>query len=987
MIEVKLAIHSQRLSPFHQALIAHELTLKHPTRDHRKLTRSLSSASVDLQPHQIDAALFAFQSPLSQGALLADEVGLGKTIEAGLVIAQLWAEGRRRILILVPASLRKQWQNELFEKFGLPARILEGPSPSGQNPFPECFQKGEIAICSLHYAYRRLDLLQRAKPFDLVVIDEAHHFRNVWKSNNKIAPKIQEALRGEPKLLLSATPLHNNLMELYGLVSFINPELLGTRESFRFRFVEDSRGLRAQNVEELKARLKGVCKRTLRRQVQEYVRFTERKAELFPFTPYDDEHELYEKVSEYLRRERLAAVPHRQRTLMLLVYRKILASSSFAIAGTLEKLIRRLERLLRGEPTEAEDDESLLEDVDGFEEEREELGGEDDVIAVGEEEFTREEIEAELAELREYHNLALKIKRNAKGEALLRVLQQIFGTRKEGWPEKAVVFTESRRTQQYLLELLEARGYKGQVTTFSGQNTGRIAARAYERWRRDVPERLQEKLSKEAAIREALIHEFKRYTKLLIATEAGAEGINLQFCNVVINYDLPWNPQRVEQRIGRCHRYGQRHDVVVLNFLNERNHADRRVYELLDQKLRLFQGVFGASDEVLGAIGSGVDFEKRILEIYQSCRTPEEIDAAFKKLQEELAERIQDRLAETRRKLLEHFDDDVRARLKLVERQTREELGQLEERMLALLQSVLEPGRIEVEGEAGGKRIRIYGWPRELEAYLTGVRPGAFWLGAGAGDELKERGLERLHLDHLLMRGILRYIKEQPRARVVPVELLYTEGGHKITLLEPYLGREGFWLCFKVAFEGLEREERLAHIVYVHDPERGAGWRRLPQEIAEKFPQVTARKGTHAPRSVPQQIHADLSNALEQWIEAVRSRIEENNWIYINEELEKLDRCGEDVLLQLEAERDRVRREWEEAKRRLQQAKTFQERLALREAVFDLERKHQKKSKEILEKEKVLLEKREKAYKALKAKAELSIQREELVGIAHWVLR
>src|SRR4030066_1554599 len=149
-------------------------------------------------------------------------------------------------------------------------------------------------------------------------------------------------------------------------------------------------------------------------------------------------------------------------------------------------------------------------------------------------------------------------------------------------------------------------------------------------------------LSKDAVIREALIHEFRNHTKILIATEAGAEGINLQFCNIVINYDLPWNPQRVEQRIGRCHRYGQKYEVIVANFLNTKNRADRRLLELLQTKLNLFDGLFGSSDEILGALESGIDFEKRILEIYQSCKTPEEIDTAFDELQGSMKDSISD---------------------------------------------------------------------------------------------------------------------------------------------------------------------------------------------------------------------------------------------------------------------------------------------------------------------------------------------------------
>ena len=160
-------------------------------------------------------------------------------------------------------------------------------------------------------------------------------------------------------------------------------------------------------------------------------------------------------------------------------------------------------------------------------------------------------------------------------------------------------------------------------------------------------------------MRAALVEHFRDEAAILIATEAAAEGINLQFCNLVVNYDLPWNPQRIEQRIGRCHRYGQKFDVVVVNFLNKNNAADQRVYELLDEKFRLFNGVFGASDEVLGAVESGVDFEKRIAAIYQKCRTPEQIQFEFDQLQQELETEIAAGQRDAREKLLDNFDQEV----------------------------------------------------------------------------------------------------------------------------------------------------------------------------------------------------------------------------------------------------------------------------------------------------------------------------------------
>jgi superfamily II DNA/RNA helicase len=179
-------------------------------------------------------------------------------------------------------------------------------------------------------------------------------------------------------------------------------------------------------------------------------------------------------------------------------------------------------------------------------------------------------------------------------------------------------------------------------------------------------------------MRSAIVDYFKDQGQIMIATEAGAEGINLQFCSLVVNYDLPWNPQRIEQRIGRCHRYGQKHDVVVVNFLNQTNEADQHVFRLLSEKFKLFEGVFGASDEVLGAIESGVDFEKRIADIYQRCRTTQEIKTSFDQLQSELGTQIDEAMTRARQLLFEHFDDEVREKLRVSDESSRHYLNRYE---------------------------------------------------------------------------------------------------------------------------------------------------------------------------------------------------------------------------------------------------------------------------------------------------------------------
>src|SRR5664280_2363 len=225
------------LTDFHAKYFAHELTKRSPSDSVEMLAGVLADAQVDLNPHQVEAALFAFRNPFSKGAILADEVGLGKTIEAGLLLAQNWAERKQRLLVIVPANLRKQWSQELADKFYLPSAILETRTfndtvrAGGLNPF----QQDAIIICSYQFARSKEPYL-RQTPWDLVVIDEAHRLRNVYKTSSRIALAIKNAVAAFPKVLLTATPLQNSLLELYGLVSIIDEYTFGDLKSFRARF-------------------------------------------------------------------------------------------------------------------------------------------------------------------------------------------------------------------------------------------------------------------------------------------------------------------------------------------------------------------------------------------------------------------------------------------------------------------------------------------------------------------------------------------------------------------------------------------------------------------------------------------------------------------------------------------------------------------------------------------------------------------------------
>ena len=632
------------------------------------LSQSLASARVDLNPHQVDAALFALRSPVSKGVLLADEVGLGKTIEAALVLSQRWWERQRNLLLIVPASLRKQWSTELREKFSLPSIILDAkrlkeitadgrPTPIG---------RGEgIIILSYEFAARIPDTLRNIN-WNLVVFDEAHKLRNVYKAaETSRAAVLKQALAGKQKLLLTATPLQNNLMELFGLITIIDETYFGSEQAFKAEF-----GGREEVASQamLARRLEPICKRTLRRQVQKagLINYTNRLPKTFDFTPDKLETDLYELMSTYLQRQDTLALGNNGRHLVTLMLRKILGSSSFAIAQTLNKMLIRLEekQIINF---------ATLDDIDGFAEEADdwrEAGRGDEADALDERgdyeagKIDPKELQAEINELRYYRDLALSISDNAKGRALLDCLQGVLSEiTGKGGQRKAVVFTESVRTQTYLRELLENNGFRGQTVILNGSNSDKDSNAVYKAWLAKHRGTDVVSGSKTADMKAAIVDSFRHDREILIATESGAEGINLQFCSLLINYDLPWNPQRVEQRIGRCHRYGQKIDVTVINFLNRKNQAEARIHQLLEEKFKLFDGVFGSSDEVLGAIESGVDIERRILDIVQSCRTNDEINAAFDLLQSEFSVEIDEAKKDARNKLLAEMDDKVIERL------------------------------------------------------------------------------------------------------------------------------------------------------------------------------------------------------------------------------------------------------------------------------------------------------------------------------------
>lgn len=889
-----------QITPYHAKYFAYELTRQLPSNDIGKLTASLQDAQVDLNPHQVEAALFAFQSPLSNGAILADEVGLGKTIEAGIILSQQWAERKRKLLIICPSNLRKQWNQELLDKFFLPSTILETKSfnqaikDGNFNPFNI---KDSIAICSFQFAKAK-DIYLEKTEWDLVIIDEAHRLRNVYKPSNKIGNALKEALWKRKKVLLTATPLQNSILELYGLVSIIDDYVFGDLKSFKSRY---SHQLDDDDFNELKSRLQPICKRTLRRQVLEYIKYTDRKAICEEFYPTDEEHQLYTWVSEYLQRPTLYALPNSQRQLMTLILRKLLASSSYAISGTLDSLINRLETLIDKNETNIFDQLEL--DYDVLAETQEEwLQEENDESVVEEAPLSDEDIEAiklEIEDLKRFRELARRILVNTKAEHLFTALGKAFEQLEIlGANKKSLIFTESRRTQDYLLNILEARGYKDKVVLFNGVNNDPKSNKIYKDWLKEHKGTDKITGSPSADKRAALVDYFRNEATIMIATEAAAEGVNLQFCSLLVNYDLPWNPQRIEQRIGRCHRYGQKFDVVVVNFLNKKNAADERVYELLNEKFFLFDGVFGASDDVIGTrvdrlanIESGVDFEKRIAKIYQECRTVDEIQKAFDDLKEEFEPDITEKMQNVRSTLLEKFDEEVRDKLKIDFENSKAYLNAFEQKLWKTTQYFLKDNAVFGDNDYSFS-LKKNPFPDE------NIHSGPYMIlkaveGRKKSEVFIPEDTNIYRIGHKLAQRILKACKQQ-ETPVVEIVFDYTNTQTKITLLEQYIGKSGWLRVEHLTIQSFEDED---YVLLACINENGES---IDKETAERLFSLTASVGSKV--DIPQEIKPLFNDVLSQQEQEIISVNAIRNRDFFDTEMDKLDQWADDMKISLEKE-------------------------------------------------------------------------------------
>lgn len=882
------------LSPHQAKYFAHELERSYANDHVGKLAGLLFDAQVEPKPHQIDAALFALKGNATRGVILADEVGLGKTIEAGIVITQYWAERKRNILIVAPASLRQQWKQELYEKFLIPSELLDSKSKSallgGQSG-------KQVLIASYEFIQQNKADLVRA--WDLIVADEAHRLRNFYKGRNqsKVASAVGDVMDGAKKIvLLTATPLQNRLEEIYGLISLFDPEYFRSLEVFRDRYIKTNG---AQfSPDDLADRVGHLTKRTLRRDAEKYIRFTKRDPLTVKFQPSAAEMELYDLVNDYLQRDTLYAFSNSQRSLFSQVIRKRLGSSTFAVGITLRKTARRLaEELAMGGGRRNYQSFFDLEDdlLDEDRVEAEAFGTFDEPDEDWSDPVIREQIQLEIDELDEYAALAESIHQNQKslklGEAIERGFERL---RELGAPEKAIIFTEYTDTQQFLAETLRQAGYGEGLVLFNGQNNSPEATEIYRAWLRKNAGSDVVTGNPSADRRKALVDHFRDNGSIMVATEAASEGINLQFCSMLINYDLPWNPQRVEQRIGRIHRFGQKYDVVIVNFFNEGNTAEARVLELLQDKFHLFSNVFGASDEVLGRIESGIDFVKEIAAIYDNYRSAEEINRAFEALEKKYAETVSKDMAEARAKVFDNLDPSVRDRLKSYDKQSGEVLNKFEQLLLLLTINRLQ-GFAEFEGDGRNFTLR--------QAPTDGILTGRYHFKSSPSDNSRQYRYQS-DLAKYVVDGAMN--TDTPRQELV---FDISQSDRVSSRMKQLAGQSGALTVRNLTFSMKANESDISESYLLAAGVTDRGEKLTPEDIAEMM-DLWGTEYSEAPANISE---AMFSEALVKQKRELEKEVQHRNSSYYNQQEELL----ESQILDLDTERRKEIRELENKRKEL----------------------------------------------------------------------
>jgi len=840
------------------AILVEKLLLKRNPLDYQAYIETFRESLIDANPHQIEAVMFALEKLENGGCILADEVGLGKTIEAGLVITQYRASRRFNILVIVPTSLAGQWNNELRERFQISSRIITSRDRRGLKPDElfTLFSEDGVYIVGRELASRlQKDRVLGQKQWDLIVVDEAHEvFANIYQRFSSrdgqynedskscaTAGHLFRLLKRTPVLLLTATPLQNNILEIWGLSAYILPDTqkshLGQYNHFRELFI-DNGTIIDEKIPELQERLGNFLIRNLRLQAQTFMnyKFTQRNCETVNFNMGNEEKALYDAISAYFERDDIYAYSINGvvitggdqmaglRNLLKLSYRRVLGSSFSALKKSLYGIIDRLERMKTGVDVEADmQAAAATDDSENDEEDCRTAGLDPDVEppARGRPvDLTADDIEKidrEIAEVQGFISGADCIQATSKDEVLIKCLEKIFAEPGRFYP-KVVIFTTYIASQGHLKKILEDNGFKDEIILFSGTSRRDPAdnatiTEAVEIWGEEVGANLSEREKPVGTIleRTALVHYFKTKKKIFISTEAGAKGLNLQFCNVLFNYDLPWNPQRIEQRIGRCHRYGQEKDVWVINCINADNETEKRIYEILMDKFHLFKSVLGAGDDILGTLSKSLQFEKQLHDMMNRFKTESERLDWLKEFEANIDEetrRLRDEKLARTRTLIDNLDPNVTLRLKNIRDRLPASFSQYDHDLLSLLGQYAQVKGFDFNRLDNGREqilLQLNG-----EKYYIGKR-----------DEEKNQDFKHINLKDPLLEDIIRESRAPASGIEAGALLDYTGSDHASRVLEPYRDCQGRWDFYNVDFSGVEEEEHLFDVILVAVPGDG----------------------------------------------------------------------------------------------------------------------------------------------------------------------
>lgn len=618
------------LSPFHIYSKARELAGYVTGED--KLLPVFASSDIRIFPYQIAAAMFALRSPYLRGVVLADEGSLGKTYEALLIATQRWYEGKDKQLVVLPTNLIKQWTEKIESGFTVPYILIDS-----EESFlvAESFDQHALVITTYDFAVAKAEYIAQVA-WDLVIFDEASVLAKGYTGDNKTATTLKGATYNAFKLLLTPTPITMSIMDIYGLLWFIDETIVPDDKWFYERYFR-----KPENYGELSEWVSKYCFRTLKSQVLDYVNFSQRVPYTVGYDLTPPEKELYALVDRCLAIPQKVAYPKMEPYDLTLMFYHTLSSSAQAFCKTLEGAISRIED---------SSERDLLKQI---------------VVSC------------------ECLVVSSKMKK------LLEVLKKAFKRLDQLKIEKKVViFTDNRTTQTTLKNLLRENGYDG-VLTYSGQNS------------RDY----------------SLMNTFRSESEaqVLIATDDAARGLDMEFCPVVINYDLLYNAIEMEQRITRCHRQGQRSDVLVVNLLGKENFADVRILELINKRILQFEGIFGMSDDIVGNFDADID------DVLSKLRHRDTIQQLFREnLDRNKAENQQlVRSAETT--LFTSFTQEVANAVTLTPEYIEDKIEAVNDTLWEVVSSYFEGLPFEID-HAGRTITALDENPPELFYYWTGTR-------------------------------------------------------------------------------------------------------------------------------------------------------------------------------------------------------------------------------------------------------------------------